>query len=114
MTTPDDILLGHSPTVIATAEALRVLLLDTVPTLREKPYPGWHGIGYRHPTAGYVCGIYPREASVRLQFQFGSLLADPDGVFSDMGTKTRTIEIASPAEIPVDAVRRLLLEAIAL
>ncbi len=114
MTTPDDILRDHSPLVIETANALRALLLDTAPELREKAYPGWHGIGYRHPTAGYVCGIYPREAMVRLQFQYGSLLADPDGVFSDKGTKTRTIEIATQAEIPVDAVRHLLLEAIAL
>ncbi len=112
--TPDDILRDHSPAVVATAEALRALLHDTAPDLREKAYPGWHGIGFRHPQAGYVCGIFPQEASVRLLFEHGHLLADPDGIFTGGGTQSRYIELASAAEIPADDVRRLLLEAIAL
>ncbi len=116
MTAPDanDILRDHTPTVIAAADALRTLLYDTAPELREKAYPGWHGIGFRHPKAGYIGGIFPQEASVRLLFEHGRQLADPDGVFTGGGTQTRYIEIATPAEIPVDAIRRLVLEAIAL
>lgn len=114
MTPFDDILRDHSPAVQETVAALRALLHDTAPELREKAYRGWHGIGFQHPTAGYVCGIFPQEATVRLLFEHGNQLADPDGVFTGGGTQTRYIEIATPDEIPVDAIRRFLLEAIAL
>lgn len=114
MTTPDDILRPHSPVVIDTANALRALLHDTVPEFKEKAYPGWHGIGFQHPRAGYVCGLFPRETAVRLLFEHGRLLSDPDGVFTGGGTQTRHIDITSAAEIPANEVRRLLLEAIAL
>lgn len=114
VTTSDDILRDHSTAVQETAAALRALLHDTAPDLREKAYPGWHGIGFRHPKAGYVCGVFPQDATVRLLFEHGHQLADPDGVFTGGGTQTRYIEIATPDEIPADAIRRLVLEAIAL
>lgn len=114
MTTPDDILREHKPAVQAAAQALRALVHDTVPEMTEKAYPGWHGIGFRHPRAGYVCGLFPRNDSVRLLFERGRLLADPDGVFTGGGKQTRFIEVTDTAAIPANAIRRLLLEAIAL
>lgn len=114
MTTPEDILRDHTPEVQATAAALRSLIGDAMPELAEKAYPGWHGIGYRHPKAGYVCGVFPHAETVRLLFEHGRELSDPHRVFTGGGTQTRWIELSDPADIPADAIRLLLLEAVAL
>ncbi len=113
MTSPDDILRDHSPTVQATANALRALIIDTVPEMTERAYPGWHGIGFRHPRAGYVCGVFPQAATVRLLFEHGYELSDPEGVLTGGGSQTRYLDVATSADIPIDPVRALLLQAVA-
>lgn len=114
MTTPDDILRDHSPHVRQIVGDLRRLIHDTIPEMTERAYPGWHGIGFRHPKAGYVCGIFPLETSVRLLFEHGRLLSDPNGVFTGGGKQTRYLDIGDREAIPVEGVRLLLLEAVAL
>jgi hypothetical protein len=113
VTTPDDILSDHTPAVQATANALRALIIDTVPEMTERAYPGWHGIGYRHPRAGYVCGVFPQATTVRLLFEHGHELSDPEGILTGGGSQTRTVDVVTVADIPIDAVRALLLQAVA-
>lgn len=112
--TPDDILNDHTPEVRAIAEALRRLIHDTVEGMTERAYPGWHAIGFRHPVAGYVCGIFPFADYVRFVFEHGRQLTDPDGVLQGDGKQIRYIDLRDAAEVPDDAVRLLLLEAVAL
>ena len=114
MTTPEDILRDHSPAVKAIAAELTRIIHDTIPDMTERGYPGWHAIGFRHPRAGYVCGIFPSENSVRFLFEHGNQLADPDEVFSGGGKQTRYIDLTDTADIPADAIRGLLLQAVAL
>ena len=75
--TPDELLAEHSPEVEALGQRIRAFFHATVPEASEKAYPGWHGIGYRHPVAGYLGGIFPQHGHVRLLFEFGVLLPDP-------------------------------------
>ena len=70
--------MGHSPRVRALAARLREVVCRTVPEAIEKAYPGWHGIGFRYPSCGYICGIYPQQESMRLLSEFGALISDPD------------------------------------
>lgn len=111
--TPEDILREHSAQVQATANALRHLIQETVDDMTERAYPGWHGIGFRHPQAGYVCGIFPQAESIRLLFEHGVELYDPTGVFTGGGLQTRYADYATADEIPTAAVRALLLQAVA-
>jgi hypothetical protein len=91
------------------------VVLEALPEeTSERAYPGWHGIGYRHPVAGYVCGIFPLEDRVRLGFERGVELYDPDDVLSGEGTRVRYLEVRRAGEIPLDALRGLLDEAYAL
>ena len=62
-----------------------------MPDAAEKVYPGWHGIGFHHPDAGYVCGIFPVEDHVRVGFEHGSRLPDPHGLFASGGTQVRYV-----------------------
>ena len=112
--TPDDILRDHPPAIHAVAGALRRLIHDTVTEMTERPYPGWHAIGFRHPRAGYVCGLFPTDESVKLVFEHGRQLNDPAGVLRGDGKQVRFIELRAPEDIPADALRVLLLEAVAL
>jgi hypothetical protein len=111
---PDDILNDHSPEVRATAEALRQLIHDTIAGMAERAYPGWHAIGFRHPKAGYVCGIFPFADYVRFVFEHGRQLADPHDVLRGDGKQVRYIDLRDAADVPADAIRLLLLEAVAL
>jgi len=109
----EEILESHTGEVVAAAEALRRLVRDCLPAdTREVAYPGWHGIGYRHAKAGYVCGIFPQDDRVRLAFERGVELNDPEGVLAGDGTQVRYVEVRDAREIPRDAVTRLVQEAL--
>jgi hypothetical protein len=99
--------------VVDIAERLRALVRETVPEAEERAYTGWHAIGYRTREAGYFAGIFPRDEHCDLLFEHGTGLADPDGVLEGDGTQTRYIRIWDPGEIPLEAARRLLREAVA-
>ena len=105
---PGHILMGHNPRVQALAERLRELIRKTVPDAIEKAYPGWHGIGYRHPDLGYFCGVFPQEKSVRLLFEYGDLIPDPDCLLKGSGIQTRYVEVRRQRDIRVRPIRRLI------
>ena len=85
-----------------------------MPNATEHGYSGWHAIAFRHPAAGYVCGIFPFAESVRFLFEHGVQLHDPEGIFTGGGKQTRYIELKPGDSVPNDALRILIAEAIAL
>jgi hypothetical protein len=93
---------------------VRELLLTTEPDLVERVYPGWDGIGFRHPDGGYVCAIYPREneQAVRLLFEHGARLEDPDGLLEGDGTQTRFIRIRERDDRLAAAIRTWIAAAV--
>jgi len=104
----------HSPEVKALVEKLRTLVRSSLGTPEERVYAGWNGLGYHDEQAGYVCGIFPRRQSVRLHFEHGASLADPDRVFSGGGSQTRYLELAPRDEVPEDAIRAMIERAVLL
>ena len=98
--TPDDILADHEPAVVKLAQELRVLLMDCVGEFAESAYPGWHGIGFRHPVAGYVCGIFPHAHHVRLLFEHGMHFDDAHGLLEGGESHTRHIDLQPGAIMP--------------
>jgi hypothetical protein len=111
---PEFILMDHSPEVRHLAERLRNLICETVPEAVENAYPGWHAIGYRHPESGYFCAIFPQSTDVRLAFEWGVLLPDPQHLFSGNGKQVRFVDITAEGEILETAIRELLLAAVSL
>jgi hypothetical protein len=90
---------------------LRDAVLAADPDLSERLYPGWRGVGYRHPEAGYVCGIFPQaDREVRLLFEHGTSLPDPDRVLEGSGTQTRHIVVRA---LDAALVERYVQQAIA-
>jgi hypothetical protein len=113
---PDEILRQAGSAAVAIAHRLRRVICGAIPELAETGYGGWRCIAYRHPRAGYVCGIFPQEQTVKLYFEHGVRLADPIGILEGKGRQTRYLTFATPAEVDEKAVvvAMLLREAVAL
>jgi hypothetical protein len=114
VTSPEDILRDYSLEIQAIAEELRRLVKLQVPNAVEQGYPRWRGIGYRHPSAGYFCGIFPQQDEVHLLFEWGILLPDPQGILQGEGKQVRYVVIKSIATIDRSAVAALFVAALAL
>jgi hypothetical protein len=111
---PKSILDDHTIEVRAIAEELSRLIRETLPEAIESGHPTWHSIGYRHPKAGYVCGIFPHKDSVDLVFEFGILLPDPHKVLQGNAKQTRYIPITNIDEINIEAITQLIEAALSL
>lgn len=106
--TPEQFLAAYPPAMRAIAERLRRLVRETVPTASEHVYPGWKALGYRDPQSGYFCGIFPQADHVRVLFEHGAALPDPDHILTGGTRQVRYIEVRDLDEIPVGPVQRLL------
>lgn len=106
--TPEHIFAGLNSRVRALATRLRGLFRKTVPDAIEKAYPGWYGIGYRHPTCGYYCVTFPQAKSVRLLFAYGVLLADSDCLLRGKGEQGRYMEMRLQMDTRVQPIKRLI------
>lgn len=91
----------------------RSAVLAADPDLTERVYRGWHGVGFRHREAGYICAIYPRSGWIVLLFEHGAALPDPDGVLTGDGRRTRFLRIAEPAEASGKRITAYVQQAIA-
>ena len=105
---PEDILAGHTAEVKALAQSLRKLIKKIIPEATEKAYPGWHGIGYRHPESGYFCAIFPLRDGVKLGFERGVLLPDPDNLLEGTGSQVRYVSIGSRGDLREESIKKLL------
>jgi hypothetical protein len=91
-----DFLARDHPEALELALWVRDKVLQAEPELEERVYLRWDGVGFRHPEAGYVCAIYPHGPTVRLLFEHGHRLPDPEGLFDGGGKQTRYITITAP------------------
>jgi len=102
------LLAEHTPQVAATAAWLREVVLDALPDAREVVYRGWHGLGYHHPDAGYLCAVFPRADDVLLGFERGVLLDDPHGLLSGEGRTVRYVRVEVPGDPPAERLVELI------
>lgn len=93
---------------------VRHRVLSAEPDLEERVYRGWNGIGYRYPVFGLVCAIYPqRDGTVRLLFERGRELNDPDGTLEGDGSQTRYVTFSEPDTDEAGLILRFVPEAVA-
>jgi hypothetical protein len=110
-----DFLRASHPDLADLALWVREAVLAGEPDLTERVYLGWDGIGFRHPDAGYVCAIYPREQDqeVRLLFEHGARLDDPEGLLEGAGSQTRFIPVQERDDRLAAAIGRCVHDAVA-
>jgi hypothetical protein len=95
------------------ALSVRAAVLAAEPDLVERVYPGWDGIGFRHPDAGYVCAIFARGQEVRLLFEHGTRLPDPEGLLEGDGAQTRHVTVRGGGEAIAASIGLLVRAAVA-
>jgi hypothetical protein len=78
-------------------QALRRIVRAALRTAEERVYPRWRGLGYHDPEAGYLCGIFPAGGAVRLYFEHGRVLPDPDRLFTRRLAQTAYVEVRDAA-----------------
>lgn len=103
---PARILEGYPAEIRSVAERLRQIVLEEVPEAEEAGYVGWRLIGYRGPH--YFCFVAPHADHVRLGFEHGVRLRDPDGLLEPMGKQVRFVRCLPGHMLPARAVRSLI------
>jgi hypothetical protein len=102
------------PGILSVFEELRSIVRSTVPEATEKVNMGWRSLNFSHPDVGYFCGLFPVPDRVDIAFEFGVLLADPDGFFDDLGKQVGFARIKSRRGIRKASFKRLLKAAVSL
>lgn len=110
----EDLLVDFPPQVRELVQVLRRLILEVVPNASETAQPSWRSLNYRHPESGYFCGIFPQQDMVRLAFEFGALLPDPENLLTGEGRQVRYLDLQDKEAIPVERLKEFLLAALAL
>jgi hypothetical protein len=95
---------------------LRSLVKTTLPQASERVALGRNSLNFSHPDVGYFCRIRPIEGRVTLEFQFGVLLPDPDGILdgNSCAKQVRFAIVTSLRAMPRRGLRRLLRAAVSL
>ena len=113
--TAEQLLADYGPEVQGLVGLLRRLVREALPEAEERVYPGWRAIGYRHPAAGYVGGIFLYPDMVKLGFEHGAMLPDPEGRLQpgpSAGKQVRYLEVWDESDIVPEVIRNLLLAAV--
>lgn len=74
----DIFLKNYSTGVRSLTNTLRAFLAEHFPSLYEKLYMGWKAIGYTHPQAGYIMAIFLSANKIKIGFEHGASLNDPE------------------------------------
>jgi hypothetical protein len=98
------LLSGEPPGVAALVHRLRAVIRAAHPDLRERVYPGWHGLGFSHARAGYVFALFPRDGGVNVGFELGADLPDPHGRLLGERRRTRDVRVEVDAGPDEDEV----------
>ncbi|MEN8113460.1 MAG: (d)CMP kinase [Actinomycetota bacterium] len=94
----EELLGDHVPEIVALTRTLRGVVRTADAALAERVNIGWHGLAYHHPDAGYVCGVFPGADEVRLGFEHGVDLPDPEGLFTGGGAQVRYVVLSEWSE----------------
>ena len=95
---------------------LRSLIMTTIPEATEKITLGRQSLNFSHPNVGYFCRLCPVDDQVTVEFEFGVLLPDPDGVLqgNSCARQVRYARIRPFNAPPRAAFKRLLRAAVSL
>ncbi|MGJ4745825.1 DUF1801 domain-containing protein [Leptospira sp. SA-E8] len=109
-----EILKPHTKKVLEIVSSLRNKIKKQFPDFEERGYPVWKAIGFRDKNSGYVCGIFPFEKNVRLIFEWGILLKDPNKILLGDTKQIRYLEYSSTKEINSATIRSFLEQSLGL
>ena len=66
----------------------------------------------RHPRKGYFCGVFPLTDAVKLCFENGRLLSDPEELLEGHGKKVRYVIFRDTDDLRNASIKKLLIASI--
>ena len=110
--TRQQLLAASPPALRALALEAREVILAAAPSLEERVLPGWRALGYRDARAGHLCALFPLPGELKLYFEHGATLADPDGLLEGNLKHTRFLRLRTRKDLRKTALRRLVQRAL--
>jgi hypothetical protein len=107
----DELLAPFPPEVRALAQAARARVTTLVPHAVERLRPGWGLIGYQAPR--YFAFVMPVKTGVRLGFEWGVRLDDPEQFLEGDGSQVRFVTLTRPSHLRRQALADLIRQAAA-
>ncbi|MDA0799568.1 MAG: DUF1801 domain-containing protein [Chloroflexi bacterium] len=107
-------LANYPPDIQRLVDQLAALVSAVAPTATESVKLGWACVAFTHPDVGYFCGLFPKDDRVKVGFEFGVLLPDPDYLLTGTGTQLRYFDIVIDAPLPEKSLAVFIEQAIAL
>ena len=107
----EELLSSYPPEIAELSFALRDLVHDTLPFAKEKVIDGWRIVAFSK--RNIFLYLAPSSDRVALGFTMGNKLADPAHLLVRLGKAmhSRNVLLQPKTEIPVNALRSMLLEA---
>lgn len=103
---------GYPPSVVDIALDVRALLLRSSSEVSERITRGWRSINLQHVEAGYVCGVFPGRDRVKVGFEHGHLLYDPNRLLTGNGHQVRYLIVPALTPEMADSLIDFLHQAI--
>ncbi len=113
----DELLSAHPEGVRRLALEVLDSLRAAMPDASVAVARGWHSVNFRHPSAGYVCGVFPYAERVDIAFEEGHRLSDPRGILKPGSTsakRVRYVRYRPGEEVDSAALDAFVQESIAL
>jgi hypothetical protein len=104
----------YEPQVFANAIRLRKLLLSNLPDIIEQVDLPARMVAYCYGQkyAELICTLIPSKKGLKLGFNRGPELPDPEGILKGTGKISRYVEIKSEKQINSPALKNLLADAL--
>lgn len=112
-----DLFLAHyNEQIVHNAVVLREVILATLPEIKERVDLSAKMIAYCYGQkyAELICVIIPSKKGLKLGFNRGASLPDPNGILKGTGKISRYIELKKTEDIHDPAVKELLKEGLKL
>ena len=100
--TPEELLAPYPPPLREVAEALRILVKQTVPDAIEAVRSGWRLIGYDVPVkrgTRFFAWVWPEFEHVHIGFEHGVLMDDPDGILRGAQLRLKRVRYLTLTDI---------------
>jgi hypothetical protein len=104
------------PETRAIFSKLRSLVTSTLPEATEKVTLTRMRLNFSHPNVGYFCGLSPEDGRTTLEFEFGVLLPDPQGILTgnSCAKQVRYARFDAVTTLPLNGLQQLLRAAVSL
>ena len=112
--TPEEFLSQYDPKVYQHAMKLREILHANLPDIIEQVDLPAKMIGYCYSQkyADLICALFPSKKGLKLSFNRGTKLSDPESLLGGTGKISRYVVITSEDQIYSPALKTLLSEAL--